>query len=83
MSKKTKAAKHAARVRSHKKRRPNHISILELPPGYIPKGLDKALFEMAFDQLLLHLLRKSRIRDALLNIIKQAPPKNEEPETIQ
>lgn len=83
MSKKTKAAKHAARLRSHKKRRPNRISPLELPPGYMPKGRDEALLGMAFDQALLHFLRTSGIRDALLDIVRRAPAKDKEPETIQ
>lgn len=87
MSKKTKATKHATRLRSHKKKRPNRIHPLVLPPGYTPKAIDdKVLIEMVFDQALLHILKTSGIRDALLNAIKNAPPKDEEeegPETIQ
>jgi hypothetical protein len=83
MSKKTKATKHAARVRSHKKRRPNRINPLVLPARYVPKALDDALLEMAFDQALLGFLRSSGIRDAILKAIKKAPPKDDEPSTVQ
>jgi hypothetical protein len=80
MSKKTKATKHVARVRSHKKRRPNRINPLA---GYVPKAIDDALLEMAFDQALLGFLRSSGIRDTILKAIKKAPPKDDEPSTVQ
>lgn len=90
LSKKTKATKHAARARSKKKRRPNP---LKLPRGFKSRLSDKPLpdkvfFDLAFDHLLFELLRQSGIRDALLNAIRNAPPKRpeddeEEGETIQ
>lgn len=80
LSKKTKAEKHARRVRSGRKRkhtlRPNP---LKLPTGFSsPSPAIDAFIEMAFDQALLQLLRTSGIRDALLEAIKNAPPKKDE-----
>lgn len=67
-------------MRSHKKSRPNP---LVLPPEYVPKAwaLDEELIEMVFDQALLYVLRTSGIRDALLNRIRNAPPKKDEEKT--
>ena len=74
MSKKTKA------VRSGRKRkntlRPNP---LKLPTGFSsPSPAIDALIDMSFDQALLHFLRTSGIRDALLEAVRNAPPKKDE-----
>lgn len=82
--KKTKAEKNARRVRSARKRkhtlRPNP---LKLPNGFSsPSSAIDAFIDMAFDQALLHVLRTSGIRDALLEAIRNAPPKKDEEATM-